>query len=106
MKLEDFDRNARSLLLRQLLEGSSTGVNYAPDTRYDSAKRCNVQGPLTLQITDVLTRRSKLWALEMREAGPMSAQEGKARWRIAMREADAEIRRLVANTKLTHGAAA
>jgi hypothetical protein len=103
---QDFDRNARQLLMRRILEGSPTGVNYAPDSHYDAAKRCNVQGPLTLQIAQILARHSKLWAAGMRERGQTTAEDSRVAWLLEMREADAEITRFLAGHTIGHGAAA
>jgi hypothetical protein len=95
------------------MDGSPHGVNYAPDTRYDADKRCNVTGPLTVQIDEILRRHANLWAQERREhelVGTSTAgqelEEGRAAWLQHMREADAEIKRFVASHKLGHGAAA
>lgn len=103
---QDFDRNARSLLMRRIFEGSPTGVNYAPDSRYDPETRCNVDGPLTLQIAEILRRHAQLWALEQRTRVNPTESGGRAEWFEHMRQADAEISRFVASHKLTSGAAA
>ena len=101
MKDEDFDSNARKLLFRRLLEGSpDKTLNYAPDHVGRDP------GPLTIQITKILSRHSKLWADTMRRAGAMTAEQGKAAWLEEMREADAEIKRFLAWHTLGHGAAA
>lgn len=104
---DGWDRNASSLLRRRIFEGSpDPAVNYAPDTHYDSAKHCNVTGPLTVQIGDILLRHADLWAQGMRENPHRSVQEARSCWRLAMREADAEIKRYVAGPTFKPGAAA
>lgn len=107
MSDQDFDRNARQLLRHRISEGSPNGVNYAPDSHYDSAKRCVVPGPLTIQINRILLRHAKLWANDMREhlaAG--IGMNGKQAWLEHMRAADAEIKRFVDGHTIGHGAAA
>lgn len=106
MNDHDFDRNAGQLLRHRIAEGSPNGVDYAPDSRYDDTKRCVVTGPLTLQISKILNRHAKLWALSMRDRGQTTAADGKAAWLAEMREADAEIKRYLAGHTLGHGAAA
>jgi hypothetical protein len=104
--LDGWDRHAAQLLRRRVMDGSPHGVNYAPDTRYDADKRCNVTGPLTVQIDEILRRHASLWAQQMRELGDPPAHEAKAAWLAHMREADAEIKRFVAGHTVGHGAAA
>lgn len=106
MSDHDFDRNASQLLRHRIAEGSPNGVNYAPDSKYDPAKRCAVVGPLTIQISKILRRHSLLWANDMREHASIDVHlDGKAAWLEHMREADAEIGRYLANHHLTTGAA-
>lgn len=102
MKDQDFDRNARQLLLRRLFEGSPNGVDYAPDARPGAPP-----GPLTIQISKILRQHAALWANDMREHAELGdGVDGKAAWLLHMREADAEIKRLIAGHRLTTGHAA
>jgi hypothetical protein len=106
MNAHDFDRNAGQLLRLRIAEGSPNGVNYAPDSRYDEAKRCAVVGPLTIQIDKILRRHAKLWAQSMRDNPPQDSATGKAAWLAEMREADAEIKRYLAGPTFKSGACA
>jgi hypothetical protein len=106
MSDQDFERNARQLLRLRVAEGSPNGVNYAPDTHYDPAKRCAVVGPLTIQILKILRRHASLWALEMRTKVNPTSEDGRIEWLGRMREADAEIKRYLAGPTFSPGAAA
>lgn len=102
--LDGWDHNASKLLRRRLFEGSPF-VNYAPDTHYGASS----PGPLTIQITEILRRHADLWAHTMRNAqqsDQLSAVFGRSTWLEQMREADAEVKRLVEGHKIGHGAAA
>jgi hypothetical protein len=102
VKDQDFDRNARSLLMRRILEGSpDKSIDYAPDFRNGAP------GPLTVQISKILRAHAALWANDMREHQQLGvAMDGKAAWLLHMREADAEIQRFIAGHRLTTGQAA
>lgn len=106
MSDHDFDRNARQLLRLRISEGSPNGVDYAPDSKYDEAKRCAIAGPLTIQIDKILRRHAALWAQHMRDEPPPDTATGKSAWLAEMREADAEIKRFIGGHTLGHGAAA
>ena len=101
MKDQDFDANARKLLLHRLLQGSPNGVDYSPDYRNGAP------GPLTVQISKILRAHAALWANDMREHQELGVgMDGKAAWLLHMREADAEINRFLAGHRLTTGHAA
>ncbi len=101
--LDGWDRNAAKLLRLRICEGSpDKTVNYAPDSKYGQPA-----GPLTIQIDEILRRHAALWAQYMRERELREAASiGKEAWLLAMREADAEIKRFLAGHRMGHGAAA
>jgi hypothetical protein len=102
VKDQDFDANSRKLLMRRIFEGSpDKSVNYAPDFRN------GVAGPLTVLIAKTLRQHAALWAHDMRESRKLGVEiDGKRAFADHMREADEEIKRLVAGANLTTGAAA
>lgn len=101
---DGWDRNAAQLLRRRIAEGSpDRAINYAPDCKYGAGP-----GPLTVQIDQILRRHADLWAHTMRTADPneqLSAVYGRTTWFEQMRQADAEILRLVGGHTITRGAA-
>jgi hypothetical protein len=102
---DGWDRNASQLLRRRISEGSpDRSISYAPDVKYGAPP-----GPLTVQIDELLRRHADLWAHTMRTAqqsDQASAVFGRSTWLEQMRQADAEIKRLIAGHKVGHGAAA
>lgn len=96
---QDFDANARKLLLRRILEGSpDKAINYAPDVRNGQV------GPLTIQISKILRQHAALWALEMRTRVNATPEVGRVEWLVHMRHADSEIKRYLANHHITRAA--
>lgn len=70
---------------------------YAPDSRYDSAKRCVVPGPLTIARTAVLVKWKNVWARDMREDRELydGKLEGRAFWLDCMARAEAELDEMI-----------
>lgn len=102
---DEWDFSAAQLLRLRIFKGSpDPAINYAPDTRYDAAKRMNVIGPQTLHIAQVLRNHADLWAHDRREGTRLElGADGKALWDLHMREADEEIARYLASHTLGRG---
>jgi hypothetical protein len=104
-----WDTAANSHLLnyitRGLVEKTIHGIKaardancYAPDSRFDAAKRCAVPGPETIARTAILTKWKNVWARDMREDRELydGKLDGKRAWADCMAKAEAEIDALIA----------